>query len=182
MIKKIAGVLIDPNETERDALAAVLNLAEKHLDELGRLPKGDGRYFGKDTSKTMAKAVIDGLRETLDLASAEEPEPPKTVRQVEAWRLRRAKGRDHHHVSKKAVRCAYDRCSGVLYAQPGDSKHVWERALEKGWKPLDHTHYGEGGYSETIGYPSEDLVCEARHDKHGCPIYNGPEDCQGSLP
>lgn len=178
MFKNISGVLLDLNHTERDVLARLLELAEERLEEFGRLPNGPGRYWSKDVSKTMAQAMIDGLREELELETAEKTKPSKTVREVEAWRRRRAKGRDHHHVSKKAVRCAYDRCSAVLYAQPGDAKHVWDLALEKGWKVLDHKYYGEGGYSDVLGYPSEDLICEAKHDKHGCAIYTDDQDCE----
>lgn len=173
MIKNVKGVLLDLNQDEKVVMARLLELAESSLDEFGRLPKGDGRYQSKDTSRRMAQAVIDGLWEGLGLAEVKRIQPAQTAEQVEAWRLRRAKSLDHHHTSKKAVRCAYDQCSAVLCAKPGDSKHVWQRALEKGWTPIDWKYHGKGGYDEATGYPSEDLICEAEHDRHGCAIYDG---------
>lgn len=176
MLKQISGVLLDLNDTERMAFKLVLELAERHLDEAGRLPKGDGRYESKQTTKAMAKAVIDALREELDLYSAEDAEPE---RDVEQWRRERAVKADHHHTNKQWVLCAYARCNMRLQRANGvKAEHPWVRARQEGWTPIDWQYYGEGGYSEALGHPSEDLVCPTKHDKHGCPLFNGPEDCQ----
>lgn len=176
MLKQISGVLLDLNDTERAAMKLVLKLAERHLDEAGRLPKGDGRYESRATTKAMTQAVIDGLREELDLHSAEDAEPE---RDVEEWRRERALKADHHHTNKRWVLCAYDRCNARLVRANGTkAEHPWTRALKEGWTPIDWKYYGKGNYSPTLGDPSEDLICPAKHDKHGCPLYNGPEDCQ----
>lgn len=180
MLKQINGVLLDLTETERQALKLVLELAERNKDEAGRLPKGDGGYESVATTKAMVQAMIDGLREELDLHSAEDAEPePDLERDVEQWRRERAVKADHHHTNKRWVLCVYDRCHNRLQRANGSkAQHPWVQAREEGWTPIDWQYYGEGGYSETLGYPSEDLICPERHDEHGCPLYNGPEDCQ----
>lgn len=174
MLKRIEGVLLTLNETEREALDRLLTVASQHIDEVGRLPKGGGRYFSKETSQAMVQALIEGLREELDLRETE-PEPVD----VEQWRRERAVKADHHHTNERYVLCAYDRCNARLQRANGSkAQHPWVRAREEGWTPIDWKYYGEGGYSQTIGYPSEDLVCPVKHDEHGCPLYNGAEDCQ----
>lgn len=176
MLKRIEGVLLNLNETEREVLDRVLRLASGHLDEIERLPKGDGRYFSRQTSGDMAKALIEGLREELDLRETETAEPE---RDVEEWRRERALKADHHHTNKQWVLCAYDRCNARVQRANGvKAEHPWVRALAEGWTPIDWKHHGKGGYSKALGRPSEDLICPEQHDEHGCPLYNGPEDCQ----
>jgi hypothetical protein len=67
------------------------------------------------------------------------------------------------------VLCAYDRCLTKLRPDMTHKKtpHIWEQAVALGWKvvwPEDPT--------------TTDLYCDMTHDEHGCPLYNGPEDCE----
>jgi hypothetical protein len=168
MIEKVDGVLLDLNETEDEVLARLLNLAERHLSDFGRMPKGDGRYYSKDASVMMAKAVITELREKLAL------DGPPQERDVEEWRREQALERDDHHVNAERVLCVYDRCSSRYSYDKKQPGHVWEQALAAGWKILERQYTARG---DRVIPPSADLVCEAQHDEHGCPIYDDEHDC-----
>lgn len=175
MLKRINGVLLDLNEAEREVFNHLLALAEKHLDEFGRLPKDTFGYYSKDSSRSMAQAVIDGLREELDLPAVVDTQK---TRNVEEWRVELALKADYHHVNAQRVVCVYDHCNTtVSRANGANAQHPWLQARQEGWTPYDWKHHGQGGFSEAIGRPSADLVCPAEHDKHGCSLYNGAQDC-----
>lgn len=185
MFKKIDGVLLDLNEAEREAFNTVLALAQRHVDETGRFKWSDGRYMSAKTSQDIVISLIEGLREELDLRATEADIQPPTADEVEAWRRRLAVRNDDDFTNRRWVKCAFDRCGTTLYRANGvRAQHPWVQALEEGWKPLDHKHYGVGGFSKTLGRPSVDLECSLPHDEHGCPIYDGDKEasCQGPLP
>lgn len=71
MFKKINGVLLDLNKAEREAFDVILALAERHLEETPRFKWSDGRYMSAQISQSMVTAMIEGLREELDLPEGE---------------------------------------------------------------------------------------------------------------
>ena len=148
MLKKINGVVLELNETEREAMDDILRLASVSLAE--GVPLGRRRILH-------AGAMIQALRDALDLP--EEPEAtPEEHR--EAVRALIARQRNSAFVNSEGVLCAYDRCGERFHGTQDGSLSVWEQARARGW---------------TVVWPddarSTDLYCPGPHDKHGNRVY-----------
>jgi hypothetical protein len=132
-----------------------------------------GYWISFDETGADWDAVFTDLLAIVDAVPDPGPEisePPKlTDEEIFEIRRTRAHQRNSAHVSPDHVLCAYDRCNNRLRPEMTHKKtpHIWEQALAQGWKvvwPENPT--------------TTDLYCELNHDEHGCPLYDGPGDCQ----
>lgn len=151
--EKVYGVLLNLNDAEREVFQELLNVAERHVDEVPLMTWDSGRHMNRQTTEGVYRGMIRDLRATLGL-------PGPTEEGIdEDKRLRRAVQRDDAHVSPRRIVCAYDRCNESIRGETKNGKSLWEQAREKGWKIV---------WKDSLG---TDLYCPFEHDKYGNVIY-----------
>lgn len=164
MFKKMTGVLFELNDTEKEVMAQILDLAQVHVADAQPLRWGSGKQMSVEVSQRLVLNFCLDLRKSLSL-----PDAPPISQDREELRLAAAIRRHDHHVSRRRVLCAYDHCSQTYNSQGNKADdHPWPNALKAGWKVF---------YLNPDGPLNTDLSCPGDHDQHGCWIQDKDPQC-----